>query len=234
MSVGRVWEVDDLNYYVATLELHGIFLFSSQSHPYPMGFVQTQLPVIHNYPLLLAIKGQACEESYIIGYNLLKRSESPAHRFNEARVYVYPAIIEKAYYKKVLMSMSETDYIVYKPKTRACVPIMVHHNVLAPGSLAKTVIISQDEMPKELYIRLGVKRYGTWRALLREVDVEVEKGIIDISLPFNISDVKDVLQHTLIMKHYAGDIAAMGIVNRALVLKSKSGMLRLPLPLFIS
>lgn len=230
----ETYEVDELNYYVATLELHGMSWFSSQSHPYPSGFIQVQLPVIHNYPLLLALKGHVCEESYIVGYNILKRSGSPACFFNESRVYVYPALIEKAYYKKIFMSISETDYILYKPQTRACVPLMVHYNVLAPGSAAKTAIISENEMPSEVYLRIGVKRFGVWKANLHKVRVEVAEGVKEVSFPFNVSDVRDVLGYRAIMKHYAGDIAESGRASKTLVFRSKLGSLVLPIPLFIS
>jgi len=233
--LGReMWELDELNYYVAALELHGLSWFSSQSHPHPTGFVQVQLPVIHNYPLILALKGQVCEELYIAGYNMLKRSGSPAHFFNETRIYAYPALVERAYYKKVLMSLSETDYILYKPQTRACVPLMTHHNVLAPGSLAKTVIVSEDEMPGEAYLRIGVKRFGIWKATLCRARVEVVEGVREVIFPFNVSDVKDVLGYRTIMKHYAGDIAESGRVSRALMLRSRLGSLILPIPIFIS
>lgn len=230
----ETWGVDELNYYVATLELHGLSWFSSQSHPHPTGFVQVQLPVIHNYPLLLALKGQICEESYITGYNMLKKTGSPALFFNETRVYAYPALVGRAYYKKVFMSLSETDYILYKPQTRACVPLMVHYNALAPGSSAKTAIISEDEMPSEVYLRIGVKRFGIWKATLYKARVEVVEGVKEISFPFNISDVNYMLGYRTIMKHYAGDIAESGRVSKALAFRSKLGSLVLPIPLFIS
>lgn len=223
------WELDDLNYYISLLELHGISLFTSQSHPYPSGFVQTQLPVIHNYPLFLAINGLMCEESYVAGYNLLKRVENPAKRFSETKTYVYPAIIERFYYKKILMSLSETDYILYKPQTRACVPIMTHHNVLAPGSRAKTVIISVNDLPKEFYIRFGVKRFGIWKVTLKKVKAEVVNGLLDINYPFNVLDVKNVVKYVPILKHYAGDVAIFGKVNGALKLEE----ILIPIPNFI-
>ncbi|MEM1708612.1 MAG: hypothetical protein QW391_03140 [Nitrososphaerota archaeon] len=230
----EAYEVEDLNYYIVTLELHGMSLFSSQSHPYPTGFVQTQLPVIHNYPLLLAAKGQACEESYVVGYNMLKKADNPANTFDDVGMYAYPAIVERADYKKILMSMSETEYVVYKPRTRTCVPLMVHHNMLAPGSLAKTVIISRDEISRELYLRLGVKRFGIWKATLKEASVEIKNGVVDIEFPFNVSDVKNVIEYALIMKHYAGDIAISGRASKAFVLRSGTDSLIIPIPLFIS
>ncbi|MEM4086829.1 MAG: hypothetical protein QXR34_10835, partial [Saccharolobus sp.] len=80
-------------------------------------FIQTTVPVIHNYPLVLALKGLISEESYITEYNKIKTSKPPAERFNELGVYAYPLLLEKLYYKSVLLSAGETDYILYKPRT---------------------------------------------------------------------------------------------------------------------
>lgn len=232
------WEADELNYYIATLELHSVFWFSSLSHPHPSGFMQTQLPVIHNYPILLAFLGQIAEESYVSEYGRLKRRSNPASLFNETLIYVYPLLMEKAYYTKVFMSMLESDFLFYKLRTRIVVPQTVNYIAFAPGSTGTTAIISARPLPNEIYLRFGVKRYGVWRATLKGAKPKVINNPVDIERPFNILDVekKHLHQYRTVMKHYAGDIADSGQVGVALELREKGGSktIRLPTPSFIS
>lgn len=138
------------------------------------------------------------------------------------------------------MSMAETDYVFYKPRTRVSVPILTRHTVMVPGTEGWTVIISREELPKELYIRLGVKRFGTWRLVLEEATPTiVNKRVVMLTSPFNIADTYpgDYASTPLVvLKHYAGDVAVSGSVTRALKLECKSRKNRTvfkPIPFFL-
>ena len=162
------YKLDELNFYYADLELQSLMWFSSLAMPNKTlnSFIQTTVPVIHNYPLVLALKGLISEESYITEYNKIKTSKPPAERFNELGVYAYPLLLEKLYYKSVLLSAGETDYILYKPRTRAAFPLITRYNAIAPGTRGWTIIISKNELPPELYLRIGYKMFGIWKAKL--------------------------------------------------------------------
>ncbi|MCW1292236.1 MAG: hypothetical protein QXV12_02300 [Candidatus Rehaiarchaeum fermentans] len=199
-------------------------------------FIQTTVPVIHNYPLVLALKGLISEESYITEYNKIKTSKPPAERFNELGVYAYPLLLEKLYYKSVLLSAGETDYILYKPRTRAAFPLITRYNAIAPGTRGWTIIISKNELPPELYLRIGSKRFGIWKAKLEKITkFSIESGNIRIASPFNVSDTKKTLKNaqSLVLTHYAGDIAISGNVDRAIKFVYKSEEIKKPIPSFL-
>lgn len=236
----NTYGLDELRFYVVDLELHSIAWFSSIAQPNREGFVQVTFPVIHNYPLILAFIGQIAEESYIAAYSEFKITKSPAWRFNDIKIYAYPLVLGKTYYRKMLMSMSETDFVFYKPRTRLIVPTLTYYNVLAPGTMGSTVVITAEgfPLPKNLYIRIGVKRYGIWRSLnVTEVRPVVRRGVIELNTPFNVSDVhsEDILKYSVGLKHYAGDLAISGTAKRALEFPASRGEVGLrPIPLFIS
>ncbi|MEM2293235.1 MAG: hypothetical protein QW808_00910 [Desulfurococcaceae archaeon] len=237
----ETYQLDELRFYVVELELQSIMWFSSITHPHLDLFVQTQMPVIHNYPLLLSLEGQIVEESYVTKYNEYKRVEPPANRFSKSKIYAYPLQLVKVYYRKAFLSMAETDYILYKPKTRLPVPIMTQYNAVAPGTRGRTVVITLGDavLPRnELYLRLGAKRYGVWRAVrILEAQTRLIKGLTKVSTPFNVADTprEDLAgAPVVILKHYAGDIAIAGSVNRALEISAGGVTYLKPIPFFIS
>ena len=236
------YKLDELNFYYADLELQSLMWFSSLAMPNATlkTFIQTTVPVIHNYPLLLAVKGLISEESYITTYNKIKISKPPAERFDELGVYAYPLFLEKVYYKSILLSAGETDYILYKPQTRAAFPLITRYNAIAPGTKGWTILISKNELPPELYLRIGSKRFGIWKAKLAKItQFSIESGNIRITSPFNVSDTKKTLKssQSLVLKHYAGDIAISGNVDKAIKFVYKSEEIkkeiRKPIPSFL-
>lgn len=233
-------ELDELHFYCAETELHGIAWFSSITHPNVdlKLFTQSSIPVIHNYPLVLALAGLISEESYVTGYGLLKNTGPPAKRFEELGVYAYPMQLTKVYYRSVLMSLAETDYVFYKPLTRVSVPLLTRHTVMTPGTEGWTVIISREELPREVYIRLGVKRFGTWRFVLEKtIPSVVDSGVTRLSSPFNVQDTDPGYyagSPLIVLKHYAGDVAISGTVKRALKLECRGRTVFKPVPFFLT
>lgn len=232
-------KLSELYFYCAEAELHGVAWFSSVTHPNInlRLFTQSTIPVIHNYPLVLAIAGLISEESYVAGHRVLKNTDPPAKRFRELGVYAYPLQLEKVYLRSVLMSMAETDYIFYKPQSRMSAPLLTRHTVMTPGTEGWTVVISKEKLPRELYIRLGVKRFGTWRLVLEEVTPSiVDKRVVRLTSPFNVADSDPVDYAStplVVLKHYAGDVAVSGSVRKALRLRCKGRTVLKPLPFFL-
>lgn len=237
-AVPETYGLDELRFYVVELELHSITWFSSLTQPHLEGSVQVMLPVIHNYPLTLALLGEIVEESYLSKYNEVKDARSPAERFGETGVYAYPLLLERIYYKRVLMSMSETDYVFYKPRTRIAVPLLTSYNALAPGTIGRTVVITRGSpLPRELYLRMGAKRYGVWK-LSRAVEARpaLRQGPLELNTPFNVRDVKsgDLVRYSIALKHYAGDVALAGTARKTLEFRVDRRVELRPLPFFLS
>jgi len=239
MTVDDRYSIDELRFYVVELELHSIMWFSTVVQPHINNFVQTPLPLVHNYPLVLALQGQIVEESYVSRCNEYKRVGPPATMFREAEVYAYPMQFERVFYKKFLLSMSESDYLVYKARTRLAVPLMATYNAFAPGTRGRAVVVvpSDRKLPEELYLRLGSKRYGVWKAVdAREARVEVVDRLVTVSSPFNVADVlpETMRSSLVVLKHYAGDIAVSGVFTKALDIRTGRDRILKPIPFFIS
>ncbi|MEM4036034.1 MAG: hypothetical protein QXU97_05450 [Fervidicoccaceae archaeon] len=239
MIANERYSVDELRFYVVELELHSIMWFSTIAQPHLKTFVQTPLPLVHNYPLVLALQGQIVEGSYISKYNEYKRVGPPSTMFSEAMVYAYPMLLDRVFYKKLLLSMSESDYLVYKQQTRLAVPIMATYNAFAPGTRGKTVVVVPRDrgLPRELYLRLGAKRYGVWRTTyVQEARVEAVDRPVAVSSPFNVADVppETVSSSLVVLKHYAGDIALSGVFTKALEIRTNRERILKPIPFFIS
>lgn len=235
------YQLDELRFYIVELELHSIMWFSTLTQPHLDAFVQTQVPVVHNYPLLLALEGHIVEESYISKYNEYKNIGFPASRFKHTGIYAYPMRLERVYYKKLLLSMAETDYVFYKPKTRLAVPLITHYNVLAPGTRGKTVVVTLTDMvlPKEgLFVRLGAKRYGVWKTIgVQEAQVRLVNRLSRVVSPFNVEDIsRETLAGApiIVLKHYAGDIAIAGTFSKALEIRMGRELSLKPIPFFIT
>ncbi|MEM0126257.1 MAG: hypothetical protein QXU36_08390 [Thermofilum sp.] len=239
MTFDEIYSVDELRFYIVELELHSVMWFSTVAQPHLNAFVQTPLPLIHNYPLMLALQGHIVEESYISKYNDYKSMGPPATMFSDTMIYAYPMLLEKVFYKKLLLSMLESDYLVYKKETRIAIPIMTMYNAFAPGTRGKTIVVFPRDrrMPGDLYIRLGAKRYGVWRATnVQEAYVEVVNYPVTVSSPFNIADVLPgtMKSSLVVLKHYAGDIALSGFFTKALEIRTSKERILKPIPFFIS
>ncbi|MEM1704118.1 MAG: hypothetical protein QXQ31_08710, partial [Zestosphaera sp.] len=65
MTIDDRYSIDELRFYVVELELHSIMWFSTIAQPHIKTFVHTPLPLVHNYPLMLALQGPIVKESYV-------------------------------------------------------------------------------------------------------------------------------------------------------------------------
>lgn len=215
--------------YKAELITHSIMWFNTNSYPHSKGYVQKVLPVIHNYPLTLAFLGHIVDGTYVGAYN------SPHYRdlkeiYKETGLYVYPALFERTLYMRLTMSMSESDYVLYKPRTRWAVPLITTNSVLSPGSKAVSYVIS-DKPLSVSYIRVGVKR-GIMRVNLKEVKDYKEVEKIHPNVAYNVKDVK-ASNYFVLLNHKAGDVGFSGDAEKGLSFEEDGEVVYLPLPSFV-
>ncbi|BDC17499.1 hypothetical protein [Acidianus sp. HS-5] len=215
--------------YKAELTAHSIFWFNSLSYPHSSGYVQKVMPVIHNYPLTIAFLGRLVEESYVGAYNLPSYKGSKK-LYEEGGIYVYPAVFDRTFYMRLTMSISESDYVLYKPQTRWAVPILTTNNVISVGSKATTYVISSSPLDVR-YIRLGVKR-GTMKVFLKEMKEYEDVNNFSPNVAYNDKDVKSQGGFTL-MKHREGDVVFGGSAERGVKFNDDGEEIYLPVPEFI-
>ena len=232
-------------FFLVDIEVHGLLWFSTVSTPHPRGYVQKPIPVLHNYPLMLAIKGIISEGTIVDEYkpNYVGGYAKPSYRdleyfYEDFGFYVYPAVLRRAYYVRLFMSMSETDYVVYKPQTRSNVPITTIYNAIGPGSRLITFLLVDPERfkpPRFIVTRIGVKRYGVLKMRLTPLNnFYLDKVPTQVNHPFNIKDVskEGLRNYFVVLKHKAGDVA-YGCYTPVLKTKTRRGEYILALPKFI-
>lgn len=219
-----------LHVFEVELELHGIFWFHTLAQPREK-YVHVSLPLIHNYPLTLALLSRPVEESYVaIAYKITKSIETEK-AWGEHGFYIYPAIATKMYVRQLLFSMDGTGYLTMKAKTRASVPDLTAHQVFLPGSVFKTYVITKSsELNLPEFIRLGAKRYGVFKANYKYLGSALPQENVSepASHPFNVDDCESLAYHA-VMHHYAGDVAISGIPKSVVNLRDVT----LALPKFI-
>jgi len=195
------------------LHLHSIFWFHSYAQPREK-YTHIVLPIIHNYPLTIALLGRPVESSYASISGLITKTLDPSEIWNRYGFYVYPALPQKAYTRTLLFSMGGTGYISLKPKTRASIPDFTANQVYLPGTEFITYILLN---PTRRFIipdivRLGAKRYGVFKVetkRIRNGRIEANKGM-SVTHPFNVAECPAV-GYQGVLHHYAGTIAFNGI-----------------------
>ncbi len=195
------------------LLLHGVFWFHTYAQPRDK-YTHIALPIIHNYPLTIALLGSPVELSYISVSGLITKAINAEDVWDKYGFYIYPAILEKAYTRTLLFSMGGTGYVMLKPKTRAPVPDLSANQVYLPGTKFKTYILLNPTKRFSIpdTIRLGAKRYGIFKVETKKIRNGHVKGNTDKSVnhPFNVEECPASSYHG-ILRHYAGTIAFNGI-----------------------
>jgi len=210
------------------LELHGLFWFHTFAQPRDK-YTHIMLPVVHNYPLTLALLGLP-GEAYASVSGVKTFSYKPEDIWERHGFYVYPALVEKAVSRILTFSMGGTGYVQLKPQTRASVPDYTAIQLFLPGTRLRTFILAKAGYSPPRFIRMGAKRYGVFRVYAKSrgrARVDEQRGRA-ITHPFNARDTGSS-SYQAVLRHYAGPIAIGGAVDRVVV----AGDVVLALPQFI-
>jgi hypothetical protein len=210
------------------LTLHGLFWFHTHAQPRDK-YVHVSLPIIHNYPLILAFLGKPVDSSYVSIPGIKTLQVRPEDVWDKYGFYIYPAIGRKLFSKTITFSMSGTGYVVFKPRTRASIPDYTANQVFLAGSIFKTYMILKNnaKRPETMIIRIGAKRYGVFSVRYKYVGLSEirDYGGEAITHPFNTRDCP-ADNYYGVMKHYAGTIAISGSPKK--VIRSKNVVLAAP------
>ena len=206
-----------LNAYVVDMYLLGLLLFSSEQRPAiaePGGAVITTSHFIHNYPLIYGFNNRPVEAYTVIpslhflSYEKLGKSrfapklareplkytfvEEQIRRLlrGEPAIYVFPAYPERVFVRKFFMAAKGFGYAEFRGRLKTVYPRLEHYVAITPPSRFKTVVLSTVELPPVLYIRIGMKRMGLFRARLHKAKIigRVEEYAWT-SVPVNLYDV---------------------------------------------
>jgi len=186
----------------------------------PGGAVITPSHFIHNYPLIYGFNGRPVESYAVVpslhylSYEKLEKIKKPKKNKHapelaaeplkytfveeqirkllsgESAVYVFPAYPERVYARKFFMAAKGAGYAEFRGRLKTVYPRLEHYVALTPPSRFKTVVLSTVELPPTLYVRIGMKRMGLFKATLRKARIagRVEE-LAWTSVPVNFYDV---------------------------------------------
>ena len=188
--------------YVADLELHGVLIFSTEQRPSLTeegGAVISTGHFIHNYPLIYGFANKNVE-AYTIISSLHHRQglhygsvEEQLKRLLEGdeSIYVYPAFPLKVTTRKFFMTAKGTGYAEFRGALKTVFPRLEHYVTIVPPSRFRTIILAQGiELPKQVYIRIGMKRMGLFKVILSEAEIIKQINITTWSnIPVNLYDI---------------------------------------------
>jgi len=97
----------------------------------------------------------------------------------------------KATPKKFFMQAQGSGYVEVRGALKTVYPRLEHYIALIPPSKFRTVILTNDfELPRTMYIRIGMKRMGLFKIELREAEIysRIEEPRWT-NIPVNLYDV---------------------------------------------
>lgn len=208
-----------LNIYVADMRLHGVLLFATEQRPSLAeegGAIITTGHYIHNYSLIYSFNNRDAESYTVIpslhflSYHELAKSgfkpklakENLHYGFveeklrklleNKESIYVFPAFPVKVTPKKFFMQAKGYGYAEFRGALKTNYPRLEHYIALTPLTEFKTLVITNDiNLPKTLYVRLGMKRMGLFKVYLKEAEIREQiKEPMWTNVPVNLYDVE--------------------------------------------
>lgn len=207
-----------LRVYVADMELQGVLLFATEQRPSLAdegGPAIVTGHFIHNYPLIYGLLGRNVEAYAVIPslhfltYQHLKESSFAPKIARELlhygaieeqlrnllaggeAIYAFPAFPLRVTPKKFFMQAQGSGYAEVRGALKVVYPRLEHYIALVPPSEFRTIILAKSgELPRVMYIRIGMKRMGLFKVHLREAEIQ---GRIEelrwSNIPVNLHDV---------------------------------------------
>jgi len=260
-----------LRAYIANMELQGILIFATEQRPSLAkegGAIITTGHYIHNYPLIYGLSGRSTESYAVIpslhflSYPDLEKSpfkpklaREPLHYgFIEIQLenllngkesmYAFPAFPQRVTPKKFFMQAKGSGYAEFRGALKIVYPRLVHYVALIPPTEFKTIILVNNiELPRVLYMRIGMKRMGLFKVHLKRADIcEKIKSLTWTNIPVNLYDTElfgyklvDVMKvletHSKARDKLLASTIGYARVRELFLIKSGREEYRVPLPL---
>lgn len=203
---------------MSDMELQGVLIFATEQRPSLAeegGAIIITGHYIHNYPLIYGLAGRSTEAYAVIpslhflSYQDLEKgafrpklAREPLHYgFVEEQlknllegkesVYAFPAFPQKITPRKFFMQAKGSGYAEFRGALKTVYPRLEHYVALVPPSTFKTVILANNmELPRVLYLRIGMKRMGLFKVFLKEARITDAVGDLAwTNVPVNLHDV---------------------------------------------
>lgn len=203
-------------YYHADIRVDGMLWHHFKAQPSSQFYISQIPPVIHNYGLTLALAGFIVDPDigYVSKFNV-KKYKKPVELYKRYGVYAYPPLVSRAVLGEVLMAGNNEGLLMVRGQSRLAYPFFTKNVVLMPGSMLRTLLISEHHLPSKMVINIGAKRMGVLIVRLTSIKPQIVEQT-QVTHPFNTDDVVNVYNYATIMTHEAGNIGMFGVAERAL------------------
>lgn len=211
------------HYYHADIRVDGILWHHFKAQPSSQYYISQIPPVIHNYGLTLALAGFIVDPD--IGYASkfdFKKYKKPIELYRKYGVYVYPTLVSRTVLGEVLMAGNNEGLLMIRGQSRLAYPFFTKNVVLMPGSMLRTLVISEHPLPDRIVVNIGAKRMGVLHMRLTNIKPKIVEQT-QVTHPFNTGDVVNVYNYTIIIAHEAGNVGMFGIAERALEYQLRVG-----------
>ena len=129
-------------------------------------------------------------------------------------------------YKRFFFSMKGMGWGEYRGRSKVNAPRMVTMVAMVPPSTFRTAIVSERQLPKEKYVRIGVKRGGVLKLTLEEAELKKSEGTL--SLPISRSMLEKigckVKSFVSLLHEFSGEEVGLAEVEGCEVVEACSGV----------
>ena len=204
------------HYYHADIRVDGMLWHHFKAQPSSQYYISQIPPVIHNYGLTLALAGFIVDPDigYASKFNV-KKYKKPIELYRRYGVYAYPLLVSRTVLGEVLMAGNNEGLLMIRGQSRLAYPFFTKNVVLMPGSMLRTLVISEHPLPDKMVINIGAKRTGVLLVRLTSIKPQIVEQK-QVTHPFNTNDVVNVYNYATVITHEAGNIGMFGIAERAL------------------
>lgn len=212
------------HYYHADMRVDGMLWHHFKAQPSNQFYISQMPPVIHNYGLTLALAGFVVDPDvgYVSKFNV-KKYKKPVELYKRYGVYAYPPLVSKAVLGEVLMAGNNEGLLMIRGQSRLAYPFFTKNVVLMPGSMLRTLVIADYELPNKIIVNIGAKRMGVLLVKLTRIMPQIVEQKQQVTHPFNTSDIVNVYNYTTVLTHEAGDIGMFGVAEHVIMYKIKIG-----------
>lgn len=184
------------------------------------GAVISASQFIHNYPLIYGLLHRSAEAYAVIpSLHFMTYDELSSSKFRSALareplrytsveeqlralvegcrrdggcVYSFPAYPLRVTMRKFFMAAKGSGYADFRGRLKTVYPRLVHYVAIVPPSEFSTVVLTYGiELPKTMYVRIGMKRMGLFKVTLSEAEVTSRVSELGwTTIPVNLYDLK--------------------------------------------
>ncbi len=209
--------------YLADVELQGPLFFSSETkHALTTASHLLVAPkaIISPIPLTYALNGLPAERY------AWREGEPPRYEvLKNFKRFSYGALPRRVRYKRFFFAMRGMSWGEYRGRIKVNAPRMVTLVAITPPSTFRSAFVSEEPLPEVVYLRVGVKRSGIMKAVLKEAEVKKSEGPLTLPMSRMMLELMGckVKSFTPLLFEFSGDEVGFAEVEGCEVVEACAG-----------